>query len=279
MIDANRDAAGAGFRCRDLELGDVPLLASFAPEDWHMALDAVLLQHVGRPYFHARVACDADRIAAIGQGIVTGTRGWLGNIIVHPGVRNRGLGSRVTQDLVDILRARGCSTLILIATVLGEPVYRKLGFRRTADYVFLRVPRLRSAPTTSVRRLDPSDVNAVLALDAWATDEVRSDLLKPHLDSGWGHVDPQGALDGFFLPTLGAGLVIASRPDAGLQLLAFKHAYYPGPAVVPAPNALASDFLVAHGAEETLRAPRMVLGDEAGWRPECIFARASGYCG
>jgi GNAT superfamily N-acetyltransferase len=267
------------FRCRDLELGDVPRLATFAPEDWHVALDAVLLQHVGRRYFHARVAFDADRIAAVGQGIVTGATGWLGNIIVGPDVRHRGLGTRITQELIDILRAQGCSTLLLIATALGEPVYVRLGFRRTAEYVFLTVPRLTFAPTASVRRLQPFDLARVLDLDAWATNEARQDLLEPHLWSGWGHVDPQGALDGFFLPTFGAGLVIANRPDAGLQLLGFKHAYFPGPAVVPAGNALALDFLVAHGAQETLRAPRMVLGDEIGWRPECVFARASGYCG
>jgi GNAT superfamily N-acetyltransferase len=257
----------------------VPLLATFAPEDWRMALDGVLLQHVGRRYFHARVAFDAGRIAAVGQGIVTGAAGWLGNIIVRPDVRHRGLGTRITRELIDILRVEGCSTLLLIATALGEPVYQRLGFRRTAEYVFLHVPRLTFAPTASVRRLQPPDVESVLALDAWATDEARLDLLKPHVGSGWGHVDPDGALDGFFLPTFGAGLVIASRPEGGLELLGFKHACYPGPAVLPTTNKLASQFLIAHGARETARAPRMVLGDEIGWRPECVFARASGYCG
>ena len=122
----NHGLARAGFRCRDLALGDVPRLATFAPEDWHVALDTVLLQHVGRRYFHARVAFDADRIAAVGQGIVTGATGWLGNIIVGPDVRHRGLGTRITQELIDILHAQGCSTLLLIATALGEPVYVRL---------------------------------------------------------------------------------------------------------------------------------------------------------
>ena len=43
----------------------------------------------------------------------------IANIIVRPDARKRGLGSLLTQDIVDILRALGCSTLLLIATELG----------------------------------------------------------------------------------------------------------------------------------------------------------------
>jgi ribosomal protein S18 acetylase RimI-like enzyme len=280
VTDTSRDAAGAGFRRRDLELADLPGLATFAPEDWHIALDAVLMQHINRRYFRARVARDTDdRIAAVGQGIITGTAGWLGNIIVRPDARQRGLGTHITQDLIDVLGGHGCTTLLLIATALGEPVYRRLRFRRTSDYVFLRVPRLAPAAAAMVRRLQPPDIQRVLELDAWATAETRRGLLEPCLASGWGVDDGRGALDGFFLPAFGAGLVVASRPDAGLQLLAFKHAFFGGDAVVPAANDAALEFLRRHGARETLRVPRMALGNELDWRPECVFARASGYCG
>ena len=264
---------------RNLELSDIPELAGFAPEEWKMALDGVLLQHFGRGYFHARVAAESDRILAVGHGIATGHAGWIGNIIVRPEARSRGLGSRVTQDVVDLLRARGCSTLLLIATELGEPVYQKLGFGKRGEYVFLRLPRLPAALSTSVRRLQPSEAGAVFDMDTFATGESRGHLLAPHLGAGWVHVDSDGAPDGFFLPSLGAGLVVAGRPLAGLELLSFKHAFYPGSAVVPSGNSAALHFLIEHGAEETARAPRMALGDEIAWRPECIFARGAGYCG
>lgn len=264
---------------RDLELSDIPELAGFAPEEWNMALDAVLLGHFGRGYFHARVSAESDQIIAVGQGIATGRAGWIGNIIVRPEARNRGLGSRVTQDIVELLRGRGCSTLLLIATELGEPVYQKLGFRKTGEYVFLRLPRLPAVPTTSVRRLQPSETEAVFKLDAFATGEARGDLLAPHLGAGWVHTDPSGALDGFFLPSFAAGLVVANQPAAGLELLGFKHAFYPGNVVVPGSNGSALQFLKEHGAEETARGPRMALGDGIAWRPECIFARGAGYCG
>ncbi len=264
---------------RDLELSDIPKLAGFAPEEWNMALDAVLLLHFGRGYFQARVSAESDQILAVGQGIATGHAGWIGNIIVRPEARNRGLGSRVTLDIVNLLRAQGCSTLLLVATELGEPVYQKLGFRKTGEYVFLRLPSLPAAPTPNVRRLQPSEAEAVFKLDAFATGEARGDLLAPHVGAGWAHVDPSGALDGFFLPSFGAGLIVASRPQAGCELLGFKHAFYPGDAVVPAGNGPGLQFLIEHGAEETARVPRMALGDEVSWRPECIFARGAGYCG
>ncbi len=273
------DRSGREVRSRNLEPCDIPKLALFAPEEWRVALDAVLLEHFGRAYFHARVIAEAEQIMAVGHGIATGPAGWIGNIIVRPGARNRGLGSRMTLEIMDCLRSRGCSTLLLIATKLGEPVYSKLGFRGTGEYVFLRVPRLEVAPTLSVRRLRPSEAGQVFKLDASATGEARNDLLAPHLGFGWGHVSPGGALDGFFLPSFGSGFVMASDTAAGLDLLGFKHAFYAGNAVVPDGNAAALQFLMQHGAEETARAPRMAIGDEVAWRPEFIFGRAAGYCG
>lgn len=268
-----------GLVLRDLELRDVPALATFAPESWRISLDAVLLQHVSRSYFRARVALDGSGIVAMAQGIVTGSAGWLGHIIVRPEARNRGLGRRMTLDMVDLLRARGCSRLLLIATELGEPVYRKIGFRRTGEYSVLKVPRVPLSPTSAIRRLEPGDADEVLRLDFMATGEARADLLAPHLGAGWGHLEPHGALDGFFLPSFGAGLVVARAPTAGCALLELKHALFSRDAVVPSGNSAALRFLMERGAEETLRVPRMALGDEVAWRPEWTFARGTGYCG
>ena len=264
---------------RDLELHDIPQLASFAPEEWGIALDAALLQHVGRSYFHARVASIGSRIVAVGQGIATGRNGWIGNIIVQPDVRNRGFGSRMTQVVMAELHSRGCSSMLLVATPMGEPVYTRLGFRRASEYVFLDVPRLPPPRTSAIRRLNPADLNDVLGMDARVSGETRAELLDPHLASGWVHADPGSRIDGVFLPTFGAGLVLGEATSAGLDLLRFKHAYFSRQAVVPAANAAAVQFLVAHGARETARAPRMALGEEADWRPECVFARAAGFCG
>jgi len=264
---------------RDLQRADIPRLASFAPLEWRMALDVVLREHFGRSYFRARVATVASRIVAVGQSIATGRTGWIGNIIVQADMRNRGLGSRMTEELIAVLRGQSCSSVLLVATAMGEPVYKKLGFRRTAAYVFLEVPRLSSPVTNAIRRVEPADVDHVMGIDATVTGETRKELLDSHLASGWVHVDRDRGIDGFFLPTLGSGLVLANGAPAGLDLLRFKHAHFSRSAVVPAANTAALQFLVEQGARETTRAPRMALGDEADWRPECVFARATGFCG
>ncbi|MBI5281039.1 MAG: YIP1 family protein [Candidatus Solibacter usitatus] len=95
---------------------------------------------------------------------------------------------------MDLLRARGCGTLLLVATELGEPIYGKLGFRRTAEYVFLRMPRLPLRLAEGVKRLQACDADAVFDLDAYATGEARSALLEPHLAAGWAHVDSGGGV-------------------------------------------------------------------------------------
>lgn len=264
---------------RNLERSDIPSLASFAPEEWHIALDAVLLQHIERPYYTGRVLVKQDRIVAMGHGIATGAAGWIGAIIVHPEARRRGLGTRITNEVAALLRAAGCRNLLLIATPMGEPVYARLGFRITAEYVFLRLPRLDARPAPSIRRLQPADIPCVLALDAAATGESREPLLRAYLQSGWVSASSGAGVEGFLLPSFGSGYIAASVPRAGRELLAFKHSLYPGEAVVPAPNTDALRFLLDQGAEETTRAPRMALGDDSLWHPELIYARAGGYCG
>lgn len=244
-----------------------------------MPLDAAMIQHVGRRYFHARVATMASRIVAVGQGVATGRTGWIGNIIVSPDMRGRGLGARMTQQIMFWLLDQGCSTMLLTATEAGEPVYRKLGFRQTAEYVFLDTPRLPPPAAGAVRRLEPDDVNQVARIDASVTGETRVELLEPHLGSGWVWADRDRGLAGFFLPTFGQGLVLADDPAAGVDLLRFKHAFFPRNAVVPAANTVALTFLAEHGARQTARAPRMALGDEADWMPHGVFGRAAGFCG
>jgi GNAT superfamily N-acetyltransferase len=264
---------------RPLRRSDIPLLAGFAPPEWNIALDSVLLEHCERPYSHALVIASAPGILAVGEGIANGNAGWLGNIVVHPEARNRGLGARLTAALVESLTAGGCRSLALTATPLGEPVYRKLGFRPDGAYVFLRMPRLEPESFPSIRRALEPDLPAVLRLDSFATGESRAALLQPYLPSAWVHTQPDGAIDGYFLPTLGAGPVAAVNPGAGGDLLAFKHAYFHGAAVVPAANQAALRFFLERGAEESSRLQRMALGEELPWRPECIYARGAGYCG
>lgn len=68
----------------------------------------------------------------VSGGIMTYTHGrsaWIGNLIVSPGLRGRGLGSRLLQKAVDYLRDSGYRSIYLCAAAKAAPLYSRFGFR------------------------------------------------------------------------------------------------------------------------------------------------------
>jgi GNAT superfamily N-acetyltransferase len=259
---------------------ELPLLKDFAPPDWNTDLSVTFSFHFGQPYFYPIVAEVDGAIAGCAEGLCNGNAGWLGNIIVLPEFRGQGIGYALTAELVEFLRGRGVAHQILIATRMGEPVYRKLGFETTSHYIFLkRETDHEPGPAKDVRPATALDFPALLALDQAITGEQRAPFLGRFLAEAWVHVSPCGVVDGFHLPGLANGPVLAGNDDAGLELLQFRIGRGARPTVVPEANTAALDFLQANGFVETARAPRMVLGPEAAWSPEHVYSRGSGYCG
>jgi ribosomal protein S18 acetylase RimI-like enzyme len=75
-----------------------------------------------------------DGIGAAGVGYLHGGVGELIHIGTHPEFRRKGLGTAVTIALAEELIRRGADLLSLQAAPLGEPVYRRLGFREIGEY-------------------------------------------------------------------------------------------------------------------------------------------------
>lgn len=69
-----------------------------------------------------------------------GLWGRVHTVVTDPRHRRRGLAEAVTRALVGALRDRGCSSVELIATAEGLPLYEKLGFEHAAHYLTLRQP-------------------------------------------------------------------------------------------------------------------------------------------
>ncbi len=266
---------------RDLTSADIPLLKDFAPPDWNTDISLVFGRHFGQPYFHATVAEWDGALVGCANGLLQGSAGWLGNIIVLPPFRGRGIGRALTEDLVNFFREKHMDHQVLVATDLGEPVYRKLGFQVISYYVFFARQAHLPAPDAvpGVRPLQPDDEEPVFALDRIVTGEKRAPFLRRYLSEACVHTDPAGRVDGYYLPELGAGLVVAANDAAGMALLRYKAAQGGSVAVVPEQNRVAVDFLRAHGFAETSRAPRMALGHDVAWQPERVYARGSGFSG
>ncbi|MBL0009542.1 MAG: GNAT family N-acetyltransferase [Saprospiraceae bacterium] len=87
--------------------------------------------------FPIKVSID-HKIAGTGTAIIHHDVAWLAHIIVHPDFRNQGIGKLITESLVKMAHAKSCDTLYLLATELGEPVYRKIGFETETEYLFFK---------------------------------------------------------------------------------------------------------------------------------------------
>jgi len=265
---------------RPLHPEELPRLKDFAPPDWNTDLSATFAFHYGRPYFYPFAAELDGELVGCANGLWTGNAGWLGNIIVLPEYRGHGIGLAVTKHLVDFFHAKGCASQILIATKMGEPVYRKLGFETVSNYIFLKAKQPVIAPeTTGIRSIAPEDCGAIYRLDNSITGEDRRLFLERFLPSGWVHESAPGVVDGFYLPDLAQGPVVAENDVAGQVLLAYKLSHGSQTVVIPEANQSALNYLLEHGFQETARAPRMILGRDADWHPEHVYSRGGGYCG
>jgi ribosomal protein S18 acetylase RimI-like enzyme len=239
-----------------------------------------------------------DRLVATGLATANGRVGWLSAIAVEAEFRRRGFGRAVTEELMRRLEAAGCETLSLEATDAGRPMYERMGFRLVSHYHQLQADHLAERPAppqgTRVRKLEPGDLRAVLELDRMATAEDRSAPLTVLAESGgWvleGEAaggpgdEPGGGLRGFLLPTERAnGAIVAPRFEDGLFLLDLhRHTVPEGAHVragVPDEHHAAWRELEARGWRETWRAPRMLLGPAAPWRPEWIWGQISSAMG
>jgi creatinine amidohydrolase len=126
--------------------------------------------------------------AAVRMGAVVGTvttllhgpgHGWIGMVLVDPGLRRMGIGTRLLRSALD--RLAGCPSVGLDATPSGKLVYDQLGF--VDRHPLVRMVRRHGAPPAAsipsgVRPMTSADLAAAVAMDADATGMDRSALLR-----------------------------------------------------------------------------------------------------
>jgi hypothetical protein len=55
--------------------------------------------------------------------------GWIGNLLVRPELRHRGIGKSLMNEAIASLEHSGMKTVWLTASPSGKPLYERLGFR------------------------------------------------------------------------------------------------------------------------------------------------------
>lgn len=249
------------------------------PEDWQSNAYNLFMHNEWQPWFHAVQLIDKQKLLGFGMIFHFDDVAWLGWIVVHKKYRNKGLGTAITQNLLEKSKKLGADKLILTATELGCPIYTKQGFKTTSFYHFLTAPANYKPifDRTKIKQAVQTDLHQICELDKQATGENRAALLATHLENTL--VFTNTLIDGFFIESLGDGLIVAQTPEAGENLMNFRLKKNKNKVTVPDGNIELLKSLKAKGFAETLKIPRMVLGTEPKWNPAMIYNRAAGYCG
>jgi GNAT superfamily N-acetyltransferase len=256
---------------------DLDLVKALQPPDWGpiLPMHEYYLTH---NFCHSIKLRDGDTDVGIGTAIIHPDTAWLAHIIVDPTHRNKGIGGVITKELMAIA-GRWNATVQLLATDLGEPVYRKLGFEEDAVYTFYKDGTMPGSSTSNPFLIPFTEAHRsqIFALDRDASGEDRSLRLSEHLTRGTVFMK-NGSVDGFFLPTLGEGLIVASTDEAGIALMELRMDQVKI-AVVPFENENARTFLAKHQFNEFRKAKRMYYGIRRPWKPRMIYNRVSGQIG
>jgi len=116
------------LRCEPFTVADIPPLLLLAEgEGW--LCDRREFDFLLQCFPHGCFVCREDGIAL---GYVTsisyGRSGWIGNLMVHPDARRRGIGKNLMQAAISALQRSGVTTVWLTASEQGAGLYRRLGF-------------------------------------------------------------------------------------------------------------------------------------------------------
>ena len=256
---------------------DVEKLSSVQPSDWDNIqphFNFYLKSNFCRPY-----KIVMDEIVAVGTIIFHGQTAWLAHVIVHSDHRNKGLGTMMTSGLVQLCDRKKYPTVYLIATDLGYPVYRKIGFEVEGIYHHLKQTRpqpvYKRSPHTQTATTQ--DAEAIYEMDRVVSGEDRRIYLSSYIDKVIIYKQG-GIIQGVYFPTLLNGYIMAIDADAGLELMRERIIDHDS-AILPAENIVGLKFLEKEGFKLTATSRRMHLGPAKVWSPVLMFNRISGQIG
>lgn len=257
------------------DLNDIKALQ---PDDWPDIVPALHFYAKSSFCFPVKYLLNST-LAGTGTLIVFGKTAWLAHIIVDKRFRNLGIGGEIVGCLMERAVSMGCSSVQLIATTLGEPVYQKVGFRTITEYIFLeRETFMRDSSVAN--EVIPYQFNFkqdMLELDKMASGENRELLMDDHLLSAYMYIT-DNQLRGFYLPSLGEGLIIAVDRIAGWELLKFRN-QQATKVVVPVENINAIALATEQGFKDVRHAKRMAWGATIEWKPQMLWNRIGGNLG
>jgi len=260
---------------KNFRIEDLDSIEYLQPEGWESIKQYFKFFHESN-FCHPIVALNNDKIIGLANSILNKSTGWLSHIIVSDDFQRQGIGYQLTQRVMEILNGFGCKTQLLIATKMGEKLYLRLGFEKSCLYNFYINKQLDCPKNENIHLLEKPDFTETLVLDYHLSGEYRDHMIAQYFSKGYVYKN-KGNVEGYFLPELGDGVVLASTNSAGIELLKFKHTIKNWKSVLPESNSRGNEFFKDNGFELHNQAYRMVYGKEVNWKPQSVFCRIGGF--
>lgn len=282
----------ADITLRDAALDDLPAIAALRESVGWSVNEWALRAVIGRPNARCLVVVAGDGLAGTGSGIVYGPLGFVGNMIVAPVHRRRGIGSVVLETITAHLAEAGCRRLELNATSEGRPLYERHGFAslgRSATTQLRRDVRLARDPSVATRPAGPEALEDLAAYDRPRFGGDRRALLELLLaDPAATFLAAQrnGEIVGYACvrtDTPRLGPLLADEPAVAETLLAEAFDLLPGAGGLrlnlPPDNRPGREWLRGLGAAIEPWDGRMARGPQLPRRPETIYGMTVGALG
>jgi GNAT superfamily N-acetyltransferase len=278
---------------RTAEADDLPRVAELREAVGWVAQEWALRAVLDRPHACCVVAVDgANHVVGVGSGIAYRPLGMVGNMIVDPAHRRRGIGAAILDDVLEFLHERGCARLELSATDEGRPLYARAGFVPTEPGVSAVLPRDAAVEDRAVADLADAGLDVLDELAAYDAPRFggdRSPLLATMLADperplvvarheramvGWAWLRPEAER---------VGPLVADTPDVATELVAAAARRLPGTRTLrlnlPAGNRAGAARLRQLGAVLEPWSGRMARGAQVSRREDAIYANAVGALG
>ena len=269
------------MKIKEFKLSDISILSPMFPPEWNFDFTNFANQYFNTSFFKGFTLIDHEDIIGFGNLFVFNSIAWLGNIIVEKAYRNKGLGTKITNHLIDFGKQNNVESFSLIATKEGAYIYKKLGFDLEESYCFYQLKKKLPFFELSKNIVPLTNIynEKLYTLDMQLSGENRDKFLKMHLKNGKVYLNNDDNIEGFFLPQLGYGLIQSTNEIAGIELLKFKIKQGANSIVITESNQTASSFLNNLGFKQSSIAQRMILGKKYSWHANALYSRGAGYCG
>jgi GNAT superfamily N-acetyltransferase len=261
---------------------DLEEIRDLQPEGWNDITDAFRF-YTRHDYCYPLLVSIKNRIVGLGCSIIFEKTAWLAHIIVSREYRRKGIGYQIVQELLTGLKDKSIESVLLTATEASESVYRKAGFRLVSDYLFFNREEIPHGEpwkkiSDKIHPCQPGHHTDILRLDKEISGEDRKKLIGEYIDSSFVYIDGN-ITEGFYIPGLGEGPILAGTVEAGTELMKLKYSNI-NKAVIPYENITGIEILEKGGFTVTeTKGRRMIMGKDIKWQPGKIFSRIGGNYG